>query len=163
MEWGRTDKKSQVAPYIPNWQRELVHDIGRHIHLGSNGEAGRQIVITAARDIPTLNRLSTYFWRDYHHRETSWIGHLDHANLDELVSWPFETTERFKMRFVRDDWTMLHDLSFALARPIAHTAAALLTLGLRDKRVIERIAPGFVARSPFTLRKGFYQWGSGRT
>jgi hypothetical protein len=162
MKWGRTDKKAQVAPMVPRWQRELVHDVGVYLRLHSDGEAGRRIVLSAANDVRTLNRLSCYFWRDYVRGNVSWLGHNDHANLDDLTKWPHEPTERLKMRFVRDEWRVLSDIAFALARPVAHATAALLTLATRDQRIMHQVAPGFVARSPYTTRRGFYQWAGGQ-
>jgi len=159
LQRGRADKKTQVAPFITKWQREVVHDVGTFLRLGSDGEAGCRIVMVGAADVPTINRLSPYFWRTYLRGAVTWPGHNDNENLDELVKPPYEQMERLKMRFTSEQWNTLDELSFALARPVAHTVAVLLTLALKEERIVNKVAPGFVPRSQFTLKRGFYQWG----
>ena len=154
---GRVDKKVQVAPYVPTWMKEIVHDIGRFKRL-PDGHIARAIVLTARQDIPTLNRLSPYFWRDLDDKGAAWIGHEKHDDLNDLISWRTDRVERLKIRFTRAEYKYVDELAFALARPFAHAIAVLVAMGIRDERIVSTVAPGFVVRSPFSFREGTFQW-----
>jgi hypothetical protein len=158
---GRTDKKVAVAPYVPVWMREFVHDIARYRRL-PDGETARQLVLAGRKDIPTLNRLAPYFWRSLYQGNTAWIGHEQHEDLNRLVGWTDERVERLKVRFRREEYRLVDEVAFALGKPFSHAVAALLALVVKDERVISKVAPGFAPRSIYSLKGGTILWGSGR-
>ena len=120
-----------------------------------DGEAGRVLVMSAVRDIPTINRLAPYFWRDYELGQMQWIGHNDNLPTDDLLDVP---EERFYIRFATDEWKELDLVRFALTCPMAHAVAVLLIMAIDDERIIEKVAPGFTPRSFYSLKRGTSQW-----
>jgi hypothetical protein len=159
---GRMDKKVAVAPYVPVWMREFVHDVAR-FKRQPDGETARQLVLAGRQDILTLGRLAPYFWRSLFQGGTAWIGHEKHEDLSRLIGWEHERVERLKVRFVREDYKLIDEVAFALGRPFSHAVAALLTLVIKDDRIIGKVAPGFAPRSIYSLRGGTILWGSGQT
>lgn len=154
---GRPDKKKQAAPYVPDWMRELVHDIARYTRQ-PDGETARQLVLAGRQDTPILNRLAPYFWRSLIQGNSAWIGHEKHKDLHELIGWEHERVERLKVRFEREDYKLIDEVAFALGKPFAHAVAALLALVIEDERVIGKVAPGFTRRSFFSLKEGSFLW-----
>ncbi|MCL6453535.1 MAG: hypothetical protein K6T78_07895 [Alicyclobacillus sp.] len=148
---GRGEKK-KVSPYVPQFVREHVREVGRHLRQ-SDGETGARLVLAALGDTPTLNRLAAYMWRDYAYGTHAWLGHRDHADLDRIINPPGHVTERLTMRFGLDDWASLDALGFALGRPVAHAAAALLRYACDYPRVTQLVAPGYQPRSPYSLQR----------
>jgi len=149
---SREDKKKKVQPYVPQFIRAHVHEVGRFLHQ-SEGESGAQLVLAALNDFPTLNRLAEYMWRDYGHGTHAWVGHRDHKDLDRLINPVGHPTERLTMRFSQDDWASIDALGFAFGRPVAHAAAALLRYAHDYPRVTMIVAPGFQPRSPYRLNR----------
>ncbi len=154
---GRVDRKRKVAPYVPQFIKSHVHDVGRYLRI-SEGDTGVKLVMAALTDFPTLNRLASYMWRDYAYGTHAWIGHRDHEDLDRLINPSGHISERLSLRFSQDDWSSLDALGFALGKPVAHAAAALLRFAYDYPRVTDLAAPGFVARSPYSLKRGTVQW-----
>ncbi|MFD1675591.1 hypothetical protein [Alicyclobacillus fodiniaquatilis] len=153
---GRVDKKIQTKPTISLVDFELVHDITIFLRCGSDGDTGRRIALTALDDMPTINHLSPYMWRDYARGDRMWIGHEDNQNLDELLPDKWERTKRFPIRFERTEWRRIDGLALALGRDKANTTAVLLRLAVRCPRVLATAAPGYAYRSQYSLRKGVF-------
>ena len=156
----RRDKKIQLAPHVLQPVAMVVQDITMHLHIPSK-EAVRLILLVAADDVPTLNRLAPYFWRSLQRGETMWIGHTEHADLQQLIAPKGYSVERVFTRMTRRETEPIADISFALASPLSHAGAALLTLATQDIRLLQKVAPQFQFRSPYSLREGSYLWGSG--
>jgi hypothetical protein len=154
---SRVDRKRKVAPYVPQFIKAHIHDVARYLRTSEDG-AGVKLVLAALTDSPTLNRLAPYMWRDYAYGAHAWIGHRDHENLNRLINPPGHITERINLRFLEDDWSSLDALGFALGKPVAHATAALLRLAHDYPRVTDVAAPGFVSRSPYSLKWGTVQW-----
>lgn len=150
MMGSRDDKKRKVSPYVPQFIRAHVHEVGKHLRQ-SESDAGVNLVIAALNDFPTLNRLAPYMWRDYAHGEHAWVGHRKHEDLDKLINPVGHPTERLTMRFSQDDWASIDALGFAFGRPVAHAAAALLRYAHDYPRVTMIVAPGFTPRNPYRL------------
>ncbi|CAM3898618.1 hypothetical protein ALPO108162_11805 [Alicyclobacillus pomorum] len=159
---SRADKKRKIAPYVPRFIKEHVHEVSRYLRA-SEGDTGARLAIAALNDFPTLNRLASYMWRDYAHGTHAWIGHRDHENLDTLINPRGHVTERLFMRFTQDDWASIDALGFAFGRPVAHAAAALLRFAYDYPRVTQMVAPEYVPRSPYSVQRGRAQWGFGQT
>lgn len=149
---NRADKKRKVSPFVPEYIRAHVHDVAVYIR-NSDGEAGTRLAVAALNDYPTLNRLAPYMWRDYGFGSHAWIGHRDHEDLSELINQRGYAMERLSLRFNQDDWASIDALGFALARPVAHAAAALLRFAHDYERVTRIAAPGFRARSIYSLKE----------
>lgn len=158
-QWRREDKKTKISPWVSKWTAERVHDVARWLRC-SDGEAGRLLVAAAVQDIPTLNRLSPYFWRDHYRGDTAWVGHSDHSDLSSILDG---AEVRLHVRVSRDEWKEIDEVAFALGRPVAHATAALIIMAIKDERITSKVAPGFQPRSIFSLRGGTVLWGSGRT
>lgn len=154
---SRADKKRKVAPYVPQYIKAHVHNVGRYLRE-SEGVAGVKMVMAALNDFPTLNRLAPYMWRDYAYGTHAWIGHRQHEDLDDLVSQRGHIMERLSMRFSLEDWASVDALGFAFGKPVAHAAAALLRFAHDYPRVTQIVAPGFQPRSLFSLKEGTVQW-----
>ncbi len=152
----RFDKKNKVAPWLSKLTVSKVHDIARYMRQ-PDGEVGRLLVMAAARDIPTINRLAPYFWRDLEIGQTSWIGHNDNLPIDNLMDAP---EERVYIRFSQDEWKELDLIRFALTCPMAHAVAALLEMAISDERIVNLVAPDFVPRSIYSLKRGTVLWGA---
>jgi hypothetical protein len=161
MMW-RGNKKRKIAPYVPRCVREHVHEVSRYLRE-PEGETGARLVLAALDDFPTLNRLAPYMWRDFARGTHAWIGHRDHADLDAIINPRGHIMERLSMRFSLDDWASIDALGFALGRPVAHAAAALLRYAYDFPRLTQIVAPGFVPRSPYSVQRGYAQWDGGRT
>lgn len=160
---GRADKRAKVSPYVPRYTRELVHQVAHYLRC-PEGEAARRVTLAALDDAPTLNRLAPYFWRSFAKWETLWPGHKDRADIRKLVDDPGDVTERMHVRYSQDEWSALYDLAFAIGDGgVAKAVAALLVLAVRDYRLLQKAAPGFVPRSPYSLKEGSPLWASGQT
>ncbi|WDL97782.1 hypothetical protein [Alicyclobacillus sp. ALC3] len=157
MERGRADKQMQVLCLVSPWVREVVHDVARYLRT-SDGKAARHMALTASHDVPTLNALAPYFWRDYERGQTCWIGQNKPEDIRALMPHPSERVERLKLRVTRDDWWELDAIAFAFARPLAPVVGILITECARRERLLDIAAPGFVPRSPYSLKRGTVQW-----
>ncbi|UOF90736.1 hypothetical protein LSG31_00190 [Fodinisporobacter ferrooxydans] len=152
MKGWRRNKKPQISPYCPEWVHKFVHDLANYIR-DFDGETARKVVMTSFNTNEIIGKLGPYFFRDYSRDRSIWCGHTDHRNLDEIILLNSEYNVRLHMRFSQEEWSELDELSFSLNRPIAHTTAALLILGLQDKQVICEVASGFTffARGPYRV------------
>lgn len=147
------EKKRKVAPFVPTYIRQHVHEVAKFLRQ-SDGETGSRLVIVALNDFPTLNRLAPYLWRDYAHGTHAWIGHRNHDNLDTIVNTRGYELERLPMRFDEDEWASIDALGFALGRPVAHAAAALLRYAHDYPRITLLVAPGYRPTGPYRVRMG---------
>lgn len=82
-----------------------------------------------------------------------WTGHSRRERL------PLERYEvRAHIRFSQDEWLALDEIAHAACTDVAPIVSALLSLGIRDERVTQTAAPGFVPRSYYSLKEGTVQW-----
>lgn len=147
----RRDRKRQVAPYVPEYVREFVHEVAGHLRI-SDGEATAKIVMAALHDIDAITSLAPYLLRGYTRGNRAWMGHRNHDDLKRFISPVGAVMERISMRLDHDDWASLDALGFALAAGTAPCAAALLRLAYDDQRIIQVFAPDWCPSSPFALR-----------
>lgn|GEM_PF-6170851 len=149
---SREDKKRKVSPYVPTTIKRHVHELAVQLRT-SDGDAGTRLTMTAMNDFGILQRMGPYLSRSYAFGSSLFVGHRHHENLDELINPGGEVLERLPMRFIWDDWSLLDALGFALGRPVAHAAAALLRLAYAEPRIAQAIAPGFHTRSEYAFRE----------
>lgn len=150
----RPDKKRQTKPEVSMLVHEVVDDVRRYKGLASNGEAARQIVLSAFEDPNVIEKLAPYLWRDFTRGDYYWPGHNDRDPLEDLLPDNWTQSKRLPIRFNQDEWKRLDKLAFALGRDRANTIAALLRVAIDSDKVLQRVAPGYRLRSMYSLRKG---------
>ncbi|QQE81532.1 hypothetical protein [Alicyclobacillus sp. SO9] len=156
---SRSDKKVGVSVHVLNGVYEVVQDVSGHLN-GTLGETGRLLALTAANDVPTLNRMAPYFWRSLEHREAVWPGHDDYKDIRHLIAPVGKAVQRLYVRFMPYEIEDIDRIAFALGKQRAHAVAALLTMASKDLRVIQLVAPQFQFRSPYSLKRGSFLWAS---
>lgn len=153
----RSDKKAQTKPYVSIGNKEIVEDIRRYLKQKSNGEIAHNIVMTAIEDWHVLRQLQQYLRWDYHLGDHTFVGHMNHAQITDILPGQFHRTIRLPIRFTQNDIRKLEVLYTCLGCPWAHMVGALLKLGLESDVVIQKVASGFVPRSAYSFRQGVFR------
>lgn len=154
---GRTDKKTQFAPYVPIWLKEVVEGIAKQTNLPM-GDTARAIVMEAQRHTSIIDRMSVFFWRTLERGDCVWPGRNDNLDIKRLIDFPYDKCERLKFRLTLDDRRLVDDLLMSLACPADNMMAALLITGAQDREIVRLVAPTFQTQSRYAIERRAAKW-----